>query len=116
MAPHLRSLWPNIGVEPRMQALPGRAPLMGLPWALPQVVGRFGAQPYVVVRRAFPQHHHGRQVAHAVGHEMLLLVAGEPVQRQAEAWLVVRPPPVLVVYPSGDSSLLLQPLLQVRKG
>ena len=62
-----------------MQALSGRVPLMGLHWALPQVAGRFGAaatqqvlraQSYVVVYRAFRQHSHGGQVAHAVGHEM----------------------------------------------
>ena len=103
--------------------LPGSAPLMGVHWALQQVAGRFGAvvaqqalhaQPYVAValHRGFRQQCHGGQVAYAVGHKMPPLVTGELVQARP----VVRPPPVLIVYPSGDRSLLLQPLLQVRRG
>ena len=97
--------------------MPGRAPLMGLHWALPQVAGRFWAagaqqarraQPYVAVCCALRKYRHGGQVAHAVGYEMPLLVASEPVQGQVEARLVVWPPPVFVVHPSWDRRLLLQ--------
>ena len=47
---------------------------------------------------------------------MPLLVIAETVQGQAEARPVVQPRIVLVVYPSGDSYLIEQPLLQVRRG
>ena len=51
-----------------------------------------------------------------MGHEVPFLATGEPAQGQAEARPVVGSPSVLVVHPSGDRRLLLQPPLQVSGG
>ena len=65
---------------------------------------------HVAVLCALCQHRHGGQVAHAMGHYVPLLVAGEPVQGQVQARLVVGQPPVLVVHPCGYRRMLLRPV------
>ena len=51
-----------------------------------------------------------------MGHEVLLMVTGEPVQGQTETRPVVRSPSVLAVHATGDRCLLRQPLLRVSGG
>ena len=53
------------------------------------------------------------EVPRSMGHMVLLLVTGEPVQGQPQASPVMAAPLVLVQHPHQHCRLLLEPFLQV---